>query len=220
MGTQLEIVDLLNLKPQTAAVPAVPGTLGIQNVNNALKKVDDQGNASDLGGTSVLAGTVIISADATNCDITGIDGETMGGICVNGWIQTPTVSGGAGANVEYYFAPNGVLTNQNTQGDYTSSDGLLFAILATATQRHIRFRLTMPETKTGRARLFIAESLQSNNDARRVVGRWDDSTTPITSFRISARYAASTQYSTGLIAQNVSFANVTSYVSWYALGAR
>ncbi len=51
------IDDVANLRSLAAAVTANPGSIAIQNVNNALKQVDDQGTVTSLGGGGG-AGTV------------------------------------------------------------------------------------------------------------------------------------------------------------------
>lgn len=44
----LQIADIANLRMLTAAIPANPGSLAIENINGVFYKVDDQGNITSL----------------------------------------------------------------------------------------------------------------------------------------------------------------------------
>jgi len=59
VATIKEILDRASFRSQPAAVPAEPGAIDIQNIGG-LKQVDDQGNATALGGGTVLTDGVTI----------------------------------------------------------------------------------------------------------------------------------------------------------------
>lgn len=55
MGELDTITDIANVRSRAAPVAAIPGMIAIQNVGGTLKQVNDQGVATDIGGTPVTA---------------------------------------------------------------------------------------------------------------------------------------------------------------------
>ncbi len=73
MPTVTTIEDVSNIRSISAAVTANAGAIAIQNINGALKQVDDQGTVTSIGGG---AGTVTTSAPASGTG-TALDPVTV-----------------------------------------------------------------------------------------------------------------------------------------------
>lgn len=123
------------------------------------------------------------ATDKVAIDITGFDGETMGGIHVRGFFRTPV--NGQGQTVRYCVCPNDLETNQDCRGDIVATC-LPLASYSAGLQETIFYEWWMRDTKAGRGRLFESVCWKSTPTKQIVTGVWLDSATPITSFRMRA----------------------------------
>jgi hypothetical protein len=135
-----DIVDTISYRPHAAAVKALPGSLAIQNINNAFYGVDDQGNAVLFGGgggagtvTSVSAaagGLLVITGISTVTPAVGIAAMAANTFIANNTngSAVPTAVNNAGA-----WTILGVMPGANhpaLSGDVTTNSGSLVTTLS------------------------------------------------------------------------------------------
>lgn len=194
-------IDRLSLRPQTAAVAAVPGTIEIQNINNALKKVTDQGATSDLGGGDVtaniaglvalMAGTstriAVTGADVQTVDFTGLSGDTDGDYEIEFYVV------GKGSST-LVLQPELLTTNQSSRGFFSGNAGPITflsggtALSSVAISNALNFagRMTL-RSKSGQGeRLFTSTVYETDLYMTQMNGMWTDTTTVMTQLRIKA----------------------------------
>lgn len=81
------IVDRQSFRSIPAPIPANPGSIAIENIANALRQVDDQGNASPLGTTLTLP-----PAWATVMPLGDSEGEGLGDVYPNPTVADATMN--------------------------------------------------------------------------------------------------------------------------------
>lgn len=162
-------------------------------------------------------------ADAVAIDLTGFDGETMGGIEIDCVIQTPVIAGGGGLNAHYCFLPNAIapVSGFSTRGDISNNVAMCFGLVGTGTSQIIRANVRMPATKTGRGpRALYGRSYTTGLTQLTTFGGWTDSTIAITSGRIEGRYTDGVALAglNSIISSISGYSPDKSYCSWKALG--
>lgn len=169
-------------------------------------------------------GTIVTAtADTAALDLTGFDGQTMGGIEIDCVIQTPTISGGGGLNAVYCLLPNAIspVAGFSTRGDITNNVAMCFGLIGTGTSQIIRANVRMPATKTGRGpRAVYGSSYTTGLGQLTTFGGWANSTTAITSFRVEPRYTDGVAYAGGLgiVSAIAGYSPDKSFCTWKALG--
>jgi hypothetical protein len=183
---------------EPAGVPPVGEKCIHIKSDGAASLMDATGAESAIGdGTTLLSGGGLIGGGAgadTNAFDIIFDGETIGGIEIDVWFQTPTIINGGGVAAEYYCQPNGLAPvsggNFVSKGSHSSVCGIMFATLPTANTRVIAANIKIPVTKALRGpRNFLMRTLDSAFDQQDQVGWWYADGTALTSLRFQAFYA-------------------------------
>jgi len=148
--------------------------------------------------------------------VQGIDGETAGGIAVQGWIGTFAV---AAIDVFWVLAPNNDTTLTATTGSISTTFGIALAKVLATTTAGIQFYVTCSATASGSSRTFAVTAIVGGVTST-MTAVWSNTTDPIRSFWLKAVSAVDgSEVTVRTLAATVPTAGMASQMTWQVLGS-
>lgn len=148
-------------------------------------------------------------------DLSGLDGETCGGVVFSAVFSTSANT--TGGTLYIIVCPNDIEANESSTGSVVFPRLCIASFGNGAAADTVTCTWTIARTKTGAVRTFSSFASLASGPTFTVTGVWSDTTTPINMFRVRWTDAIATYDSQDRFRRSLIGGGLSHY-AWNALG--